>query len=625
MSESPQGPSEGDDAHTDEAQEPVPLQPPTSNPDQLSAGPSASADAMNTPAGQGPPPSDENWRSGGASPAEAWQAVAGLPEDIGGPPGAAAQESSALNAPQPSSIPDLLVAEAQAFASNGPDPEPAVASVDLNSVAAEAVGAQGEADSIPTGADGFPQAESLTAALSEGAPASIAFDGPAPPVHTFDTDLNDFAQEVILPSPLFSLVSGLGGGADAAMAVPDAVREEARAFGDFDGFAAQTTSLTPITDVLGVATLPGALSDEAHALDKIKIPASDPLPMTFETSGSKPQSPSGANPEGTKEGDMDDFDDFVAPASDLAPAVSLSFLPPPSEVVASSQADDFYDDFDDFQSPATGSAPSSVPLAAPESSAGAPAGDFGDFEEFVAPAEAPTQTAIAPAAIPMSTAPLHPFFEETDSREDDGGKVLELSGAFHGQSWSLLWQNISTKTFYSDTAGAQFRWRKSHIRTAYLLGLDINIRNPDEGQKQPLVPLQREDTHTAFGQLSPSTPRFANDGVTTQSASVPIHEGGKRDSRDSELLEAKRLCEVSEDELRNQTPEQLAALMASLTAAHQKMQDQANFWLDSKEQLVMDAEMHNKMIASLVQYAQQTTQKASSSARSSSPGKKGRR
>lgn len=35
------------------------------------------------------------------------------------------------------------------------------------------------------------------------------------------------------------------------------------------------------------------------------------------------------------------------------------------------------------------------------------------------------------------------------------------------------------------------------------------------------------------------------------------------------------------------------------------MQDQAGFWLDAKEQLVMDAEMHNKMIASLVGYAQQ--------------------
>ena len=35
------------------------------------------------------------------------------------------------------------------------------------------------------------------------------------------------------------------------------------------------------------------------------------------------------------------------------------------------------------------------------------------------------------------------------------------------------------------------------------------------------------------------------------------------------------------------------------------MQEQVNYWLDGKEQLMMDAEMNNKMIASLVTYAQQ--------------------
>jgi hypothetical protein len=35
------------------------------------------------------------------------------------------------------------------------------------------------------------------------------------------------------------------------------------------------------------------------------------------------------------------------------------------------------------------------------------------------------------------------------------------------------------------------------------------------------------------------------------------------------------------------------------------MQEQVDYWLDSKERLLMDAEMHNKMIASLVNFAQQ--------------------
>jgi hypothetical protein len=40
----------------------------------------------------------------------------------------------------------------------------------------------------------------------------------------------------------------------------------------------------------------------------------------------------------------------------------------------------------------------------------------------------------------------------------------------------------------------------------------------------------------------------------------------------------------------------------------QKMYEQSNYWLDAKEQLIMDAETHNKVIASLVQYARDQQQ-----------------
>ena len=92
------------------------------------------------------------------------------------------------------------------------------------------------------------------------------------------------------------------------------------------------------------------------------------------------------------------------------------------------------------------------------------------------------------------------------------------------------------------------------------------------------------------------------------------------DPKEAELLEAKRLCDITQgkcyfysflfsylftEELRFKSTEDLRTLVSALMDYHQKMQEQANYWLDSKEQLIMDAEMHNKMIASLVQYAQQ--------------------
>ncbi|KAJ3177262.1 hypothetical protein HDU87_004513 [Geranomyces variabilis] len=611
LSDGPQSPAEADelDASAGEVQDPVAPRPPTPGPDQSSAVGPADANFASTETndagrtdvseqrtvGEGAghleiPPNDPapesdataspNLQSSNPLSLDASESFVEFEGFAGDSPGAVARDLSTISAPQPSTVPDIFAVEAQAFATDDAHP---VSAVTLSLAAGDSspatpVAPQGESDPIPK-----------IGTLK------------------FDAELEGFAQQVMLPYPLVSLVSDLDG-AMVSAPVSDDVREALQAFEHFNGFAAQTTSLTPVLDVFGVTPQLDAQNGEANHFGETDNTTAAVLPEPLATSGSEPQMPQDAPLAAAGEADTDDFDDFVAPATELAPAVSLSFLPPPSEVLAPSEADDFYDDFDDFQSPATGAAPLSVPSAAPEPPpAASDAGDFGDFEEFVAPVEVPTPAVLAPAAIPLSTAEVHPFFEETESREDDGGKVLELSAAFQGQSWSLLWQKMSAETFYSDTAGTQFRWRKSHIRMAYLLGLDINIRNQDE--KQPVVPLQRDESHASFGQLSPSTPRFAQDGAGMQPSSAAMPESGKRDSRDAELQEAKRLCEVNEDELRNQTPEQLAALVASLTAAHQKMQDQANFWLDSKEQLVMDAEMHNKMIASLVQYAQQTTQK----------------
>ncbi|KAI8912245.1 hypothetical protein DFJ77DRAFT_511761 [Powellomyces hirtus] len=359
-------------------------------------------------------------------------------------------------------------------------------------------------------------------------------------------------------------------------------------------------------------------------------------------------------PAGT--GLPDDDDDF----SDFGDFSATSAAPPTVPAAVIEEADDDFGDFDDFAT-----ATVAGPVEASKIPSEAPRNGFGDSEDFAQPAAtaekeepagdpqeegrirdllnalavatgiAPTMmedingklAKIFPAAPPSSTPPLpvNTFFDTVQS-QDNRSKIVEPNAAFQIDAWYSLWQKMSSDTVYSDAAGTQFRWRKSHIRRAYLLGLDINIRADQTQQQQPLVPLQRQplDSQMSFGQLSPSTPRLPGDPstpflFTTEKGKTP------RDARDMELLEAKRLCEVAEDDLRNQSVEQLAALVASLTAAHQKMQDQANYWLDSKEQLVMDAEMHNKMIASLVQYAQQQQTAPKASPRSSSPGKKGRR
>ena len=104
-------------------------------------------------------------------------------------------------------------------------------------------------------------------------------------------------------------------------------------------------------------------------------------------------------------------------------------------------------------------------------------------------------------------------------------------------------------------------------------------------------------------------------------------------TREEDLARAKQLCDMSEStsgpiaieylltplaELQGKSLEELKAMAGELSGLVRLMQEQAGYWLDAKEQLVMDAEMHNKMIASLVQYATQQQVQGNKK----SPGKK---
>jgi hypothetical protein len=96
-----------------------------------------------------------------------------------------------------------------------------------------------------------------------------------------------------------------------------------------------------------------------------------------------------------------------------------------------------------------------------------------------------------------------------------------------------------------------------------------------------------------------------------------VNQNGLLNDRETDLIEAKKLCDFSEgkvskfkilDELRKKNLQELESLLNNMQIYQQKMYEQSNYWLDAKEQLIMDAETHNKVIASLVQYARDQQQ-----------------
>ncbi|KAJ3063156.1 hypothetical protein HK102_008553 [Quaeritorhiza haematococci] len=166
---------------------------------------------------------------------------------------------------------------------------------------------------------------------------------------------------------------------------------------------------------------------------------------------------------------------------------------------------------------------------------------------------------------------------------------------------------------YNESTVTKFRWRRSHIRQLFLAALDVPV-NTEEPQ----------NASTGDTTQGPTPSESTNKSSSTNLLATPQAKNGSGsdDPKEADLEEAKRLCDVTEDELRKKPTEDLHALIKSLTSVSQRMQEQAAYWLDAKEQLVMDAEMHNKMIASLVQYAQQQ-QVAKPAGRTKSPNKKG--
>ncbi|KAJ3196364.1 hypothetical protein HK101_009177 [Irineochytrium annulatum] len=233
-------------------------------------------------------------------------------------------------------------------------------------------------------------------------------------------------------------------------------------------------------------------------------------------------------------------------------------------------------------------------------------------------------------------------------------KVRLPNAAFKEEEWYQLWLRLLKEAEYNENVSTRFRWKRSHIRRAFLQALDLNVANEELDQPGAAhstnVAGSRSDAKAPTQSWSESTRRAESSRMSDVSGMgspekrpaptkdmpspgrateppVAIPPRGESmapqstfmevDPKTADVLEAKRLCSLLEDELRQKSNMELEDLITQLALYQVKMQEQANFWLDSKEQLIMDAEMHNKMIASLVQYA---TQQAS--AKPTAKGKK---
>ncbi|KAI9099720.1 hypothetical protein DFS34DRAFT_678305 [Phlyctochytrium arcticum] len=387
----------------------------------------------------------------------------------------------------------------------------------------------------------------------------------------------------------------------------------------FDGFGSQaeisqSDSVLPFNDT--------GISDQVNS-----DPPAPTNPMdTIEGEGANVHAPDQSINPPDDDDDFGDFEDFVQPVQYAAPVAPIATqhqeagaIPPDTNPIA----DQSFSTFTSFEQPK--SVCDKNELARIRNILKGCVASSPELEEAIEILKyAFPLTPAEDVPISQEVIPIIPFFEEMDQPIPADGKppespqALAPNSVFQEQSWYKLWHSLTTDSVFTEAVNLKFRWRRSETRKAFHASLGITLIS-EEGPR-PVAP-------NSTGRESLDSPRTSKQPPSSAEPkmfkSTPDSKSTK-DSREAELAEARRLCDIPEDDIRGKSTAELQELILTLTSYHQKMQDQANYWLDSKEQLVMDAEMHNKMIASLVQYAQQQQVTPKGGQRSSSPGKKGK-
>lgn len=262
--------------------------------------------------------------------------------------------------------------------------------------------------------------------------------------------------------------------------------------------------------------------------------------------------------------------------------------------------------------------------------------EFGEFGEFDSSAQVEFQSAPSqpvppveqqPQQVPFPTFPKPETYEPEESRLDSIVPNDNLDPAFNliqiiKETFTLSplvsfsstitakiisedWENAVLgleKTF----SGEVFRWRKSFIRHDFISALTKS--SSDDLKSDEII--QQEDKLSNYN--PGTTSNKAGDLIErVDDIPTPIKESLMKQSFDTddlgeqELITAKKLVDIPVTEISQKSPEQLQQLISSLQEYNARIQAQTDFYLDAKEQLVIDAEMHNRMIAQLVTYAQQ--------------------
>ncbi|KAG0272024.1 hypothetical protein BGZ95_000099 [Linnemannia exigua] len=269
--------------------------------------------------------------------------------------------------------------------------------------------------------------------------------------------------------------------------------------------------------------------------------------------------------------------------------------------------------------------------------------DFGDFgggdangddDAFGASSEPAQPEVSAPApppepAVPVETAPdfnavnsrqvenyvldkLSALYPYDDPTKEAGGTLLntdldslDVTSVLSDQE---LWTSLCESSFQggnqhsnrssvqskstlsaadSSSAAPQFQWKYSTLRKEYYASLGLVVMKEQNPTSAPSSSVSHSITNPSASKSKVSSPLIM--GTETVAERKPL-----------DIAATTAYCQFTRDALGGYSGEEMKDIIAKLTELTRQASDELTYWLDQREQMIMDNERYNEMIASLV-------------------------
>ncbi|KAG0064373.1 hypothetical protein BGZ89_009143 [Linnemannia elongata] len=161
-------------------------------------------------------------------------------------------------------------------------------------------------------------------------------------------------------------------------------------------------------------------------------------------------------------------------------------------------------------------------------------------------------------------------------------------GHQHSSSNRSSVQSKSTLSIVDSSSDApQFQWKYSTLRKEYYASLGLVVTKEQNPVSVP----------------SSSTPHSATTPLASRSkVSSPLIMGTEAvaERKPLDLAATAAYCQFTRESLGAYSGEEMKDIIAKLTDLTRQASDELTYWLDQREQMIMDNERYNEMIASLV-------------------------